>query len=411
MGRRDNFKQTEVGMIPVDWDVKSLGEIAAFSNGKAHEQFIDDMGDYIVVNSKFISTQGTVSKNSNKCISPLKKGEITMVMSDVPNGKALARCFTIPKDNKYTLNQRICSVSSKSADNDFLALILNRNKYYLSFDSGTGQTNLRRQDVLECPLQLPPTKTEQTAIANALSNTDAWIQSLTRLIVKKHQIKQGALQTLLNPYKNESLKAGWVMKELGDCFNLSTGTSKSACIDFTGQYIVMDMGSVASNGQTIRTKKSNLADDFLNVGDLIMPKDDIGGGNIIGKVAYIDAEKKYILGDHVYRLVKKKKDLKPLFFYFLINSHYVSHSLKKKVAGSAQLGLGRKSVIEQEILYPEDTAVQNHIANILSDMDSEIAALESKLTKAQQIKQGMMQNLLTGHIRLVDSKENIKESA
>jgi len=220
MAVREGYKKTELGVIPEDWEVKTLDAVASFYNGKAHEQCIDEMGEFIVVNSKFISTQGSVSKNSRTCISPLSKGDITMVMSDIPNGKALARCFTIPEDNKYTLNQRICSISSISVDNDFLGLILNRNKYYLYFDSGTGQTNLRRQDVLDCPLQLPPTKAEQTAIANALSDVDALIQSLDALISKKRLIKQGAMQTLLNPYdEHGQLKDGWVVKKLEEVAN------------------------------------------------------------------------------------------------------------------------------------------------------------------------------------------------
>ncbi len=187
----------ENGCLKAGWAVKKLGEIASFENGKAHEQFIDDMGSFIVVNSKFISTQGAVSKKSNQCISPLSMGDIVMVMSDIPNGKALAKCFTIPKDDLYTLNQRICSVRSSFVDNDFLALILNRNKYYLSFDSGTGQTNLKKSDILDCPLQLPLAKTEQTHIATILSDMDNEITALESKLTKAQQIKQGMMQNLL----------------------------------------------------------------------------------------------------------------------------------------------------------------------------------------------------------------------
>jgi len=94
------------------WEVKRLGEIAHFENGKAHEQFIDEQGDFIVVNSKFISTEGRVRKHSNKNIFPLKKGDIAIVMSDIPKGKALAKCFLIDKENKYTLNQRIGGITA-----------------------------------------------------------------------------------------------------------------------------------------------------------------------------------------------------------------------------------------------------------------------------------------------------------
>jgi type I restriction enzyme, S subunit len=179
------------------WVVKTLGEITHFSNGKAHEQFIENDAQYIVINSKFVSTQGRVFKTSSVNLSPLKKGDVAMVMSDIPNGKALAKCFLVPKDNKYALNQRICSLRAESVDNVFLSLILNRNKYYLSFDSGTGQTNLKRSDVLNCPIPLPPTKQEQTRIAQILSDMDSEIETLEKKLAKYKELKQGLMQVLL----------------------------------------------------------------------------------------------------------------------------------------------------------------------------------------------------------------------
>jgi len=179
------------------WVVKKLGEIAFFTNGKAHEQFIDDAGDYIVVNSKFISTEGEVFKNASISLCPLNIGGITMVMSDIPNGKALAKCFIIPKSGKYTLNQRICALRTETLDTIFLTFVINRNKYFLAFDSGTGQTNLKKQDVLECPINLPPTKKEQIAIAKVLSDMDAEISVLETKLSKYKHIKQGMMQNLL----------------------------------------------------------------------------------------------------------------------------------------------------------------------------------------------------------------------
>jgi len=174
-----------------------LREIAYFTNGKAHEQFIDEDGDFIVINSKFISTNGEVYKNANINLCPLKKGDITMVMSDIPNGKALAKCFVVPEYEKYALNQRICALRTEIADNNFLAYILNRNKYYLSFDSGTGQTNLKKDDVLECSIPLPPTKQEQTRIAAILSDMDSEMETLEEKLAKYKLLKQGLMQNLL----------------------------------------------------------------------------------------------------------------------------------------------------------------------------------------------------------------------
>ncbi|QOW09194.1 hypothetical protein Q73A0000_01895 [Kaistella flava (ex Peng et al. 2021)] len=180
-----------------DWEVKKLGEIINFKNGAAHENVVDENGDYVIVNSKFISQEGRVRKYSNAFLCPLYKNEIVMVMSDIPNGKALAKCFIIDHNNTYTLNQRICAFEAKDNFNPkFLFYKINRNDYFLSFDSGSGQTNLRRDEVLNCPIDFP-SLSEQMRIATILSDMDVEIEVLEEKLHKARQIKQGMMQELL----------------------------------------------------------------------------------------------------------------------------------------------------------------------------------------------------------------------
>lgn len=178
------------------WETKTLGDITVFKNGKAHEQDISENGKYIVVNSKFISTEGDVKKYTDKQICPLFYGEIVMVMSDIPNGKALAKCFFIDNDGKYSLNQRICALKSIVVESKFLIYVLNRNPYYLMFDSGVGQTNLKKDEVLDCPLLIPKSITEQTKIANFLSAIDYKINHTQKQIEKAELWKKGLLQKM-----------------------------------------------------------------------------------------------------------------------------------------------------------------------------------------------------------------------
>lgn len=179
------------------WKLKSLDEVAFFKNGKGHEKVVEENGEFIIVNSKFISTDGEVQKFTNHNLSPLVKNEITMVMSDIPNGKALAKCFIIKEDDKFTLNQRICSIKAKPiADSDFLYYILNRNPYFLSFNNGVGQTNLRKDEVLECPLMIPSVE-EQKKIASVLSRIDNEVNTLETKLKALQNQKQGLMQQLL----------------------------------------------------------------------------------------------------------------------------------------------------------------------------------------------------------------------
>ena len=146
----------------------TLGKSCQFFNGKAHEKAIDENGKYIVVNSKFISTEGKTFKRTNEQMFPLHKGDIVMVMSDVPNGKALAKCFIIDKDDTYSLNQRICCIRSKEFDTKYLYYQLNRHEHFLAFNNGENQTNLRKDDILDCPL-IKPSIEEQRRMVTELN--------------------------------------------------------------------------------------------------------------------------------------------------------------------------------------------------------------------------------------------------
>jgi type I restriction enzyme S subunit len=180
-----------------EWVNKQLGELAIYKNGKAHENCVVEYGDYIIVNSKFISTDGNVAKYSNDFLCPVNANEILMVLSDVPNGKAIAKCFIVDKDNRYTLNQRICSLKPINTNHLFLYYLINRNPYFLSFDDGAKQTNLRNIDVLNCPLVIPPTIEEQDEIATIISDIEKEINQLEAKLNKSKDLKQGMMQELL----------------------------------------------------------------------------------------------------------------------------------------------------------------------------------------------------------------------
>lgn len=180
-----------------EWEEKTLGEIVVFTNGKAHENSVVEYGDYIIVNSKFVSTDGRVKKYSNSCFCPVYKDDVLMVLSDVPNGKAIAKCFFVDRNNSYTLNQRICSLKSKKDNPKFLYYIINRNPYFLTFDDGVKQTNLRNEDVLSCPIYLPSNIEEQNVIVQIIADMDLEIEALENQLQKTENLKQGMMQNLL----------------------------------------------------------------------------------------------------------------------------------------------------------------------------------------------------------------------
>lgn len=380
----EKYKQTEVGLIPSDWDVKRLVDVSEFSNGKAHEQSIDEDGDFVVVNSKFISTEGEIFKNSNHAISPLAKGDITLVMSDIPNGKALAKCYLIEIDNKYTLNQRICSIKTRVCDNVFLFYVLNRNKYFLSFDSGSGQTNLRRNEVLDCPLAIPPTIAEQTAISTALSNIDELIAQTEKLIVKKIAIKQGVMQELLKP------KEGWITKKLGEVCDVLDNLRKPLN-DSERQSMKGDIPYCGANGIV------GFVNDFVIDDDIILMAED--GGYFdeykTRPIAY-QMNGKCWVNNHAHILKSKKEYDQNFIFYSLVNKNILDY-----INGGTRAKLNKGEMVNIILNIPQNILVQTKIAKVFIDLSQNIAMFETKLTKLKHQKQGMMQALLTGKIRLL----------
>lgn len=180
----------------IEWQRTILGAVVDYENGRAHENEIDEKGDFIVVNSKFISTDGEVVKRTNTPYCLADKEDILMVLSDVPNGRAIAKCFFVDESGKYTVNQRICRLRSKSINSKFLFYLINRNPYFLSFDDGVKQTNLKKSEVLECPLMIPSSPIEQQKIADLLSSIDDLIIATGQRIKSLERHKKGLMQQL-----------------------------------------------------------------------------------------------------------------------------------------------------------------------------------------------------------------------
>ena len=179
-----------------DWEETTLDEVADYENGKAHEKEISETGKYKVVNSKFISTEGDVVKFTDSANLMANTGDILMVLSDIPNGKAIAKCFYVDEDDTYTVNQRICKITPTDIDNRFLFYIQNRNKYFLAFDDGVKQTNLRKDTVLSFPFLKPKDPKEQEKIATCLTLADDLIKKQADKIVSLQEHKKGLLQQL-----------------------------------------------------------------------------------------------------------------------------------------------------------------------------------------------------------------------
>lgn len=399
-----DYYKTQPRVNSSKWIQKRLVDLIDFENGKGHEQFIAEHGKFKVINSKFISTDGAVVKYSNVALALLRRGDLTLVMSDVPNGRALARCFMVDLDDTYTLNQRICCLRPKFANGRFLYYLLNRNKYFLDFDSGTGQTNLRRQEVLDCPLEIPESVDEQANIATALSDTDALISSLEKLIEKKRNIKQGAMQELLTGKRRlPGFSGATVSGTLGELF---VARPKRKQLSPFESVVFLGMEDISSGGGLL----NQTVIPFNQVRNGLTPfeRDDILVAKITpcfenGKGAFLSNLKTKVgFGSTEFHVLRATADADPRYIYFHTQTAEFRRTLEGEMIGTA----GQKRVpiaaIEKYPLTVKHTLPeQQAISTILAEMDSEIDALQSRLLKVRGLKQGMMQNLLTGKIRLI----------
>lgn len=181
---------------PEGWVEKPLGEVADYENGKAYEKDIEEDGDFVVVNARFISTDGEVRKYSNERYCIASKGDVLMVLSDLPKGRALAKCFLVDEDEKYAVNQRVSRLTAHSIDSTFLYYALDRHPFLLAFNDGLNQTHLSKGSVLECPIAFPLDEKEQAKIVAALKAVDEQIRSQTQKVERLKDHKQGLLQQL-----------------------------------------------------------------------------------------------------------------------------------------------------------------------------------------------------------------------
>ena len=402
------YKQTEVGLIPDSWVCKPLFEFVSYTNGKAHENCITDCGKFTVVNSKFISTEGQVCKYSNQSLCEATIGDVLMVMSDVPNGRAIAKCFLVSHNDTYTVNQRICILRPKNIDGRLLFYKLNRNPFYLSFDDGVKQTNLRKSDVLSCHLGIPNSQTEQQSIATALSDADAYIESLEKLIAKKRAIKKGVMQELLTGKRRlPGFSGEWGETTLGEIGNFKNGLNKnsdafghgSPFVNLMDVFGVNAINSTSHLGLVASTKLDQEVYD-LRQGDVLFIRSSVKPSGV-GLTAVVECD----LPKTVYSgFLIRFRDDGILDDGFKKHCFYAEDFRKKVIAASsvsANTNINQNALQALTLLLPPTKEEQIAIANVLNDIDTDITAHEAKLSKARLIKQGMMQELLTGRIRLI----------
>ncbi|MCI8614395.1 restriction endonuclease subunit S [Parablautia intestinalis] len=393
-----------------EWEEKTIGNIFEFTNGKAHEQCVDENGKYVIVNSKFISTEGKIKKYTNDLICPLKKNDIVMVMSDVPNGRAMSKCFLIQEDDKYTLNQRICGLRT-SQNSVFYIHQISRNNYYLKFDNGVSQTNLRKEDVLNCPI-FEAEDGEQKKIANFLSSIDDVIQVQEEEIIVFEEQKKGIMQKLFNREVRFKADDGseypeWEEKSFDEIFYIVQNNT------FSRDYLNYENGTVLNihygdvlikYGAFIDVGKEQIPfingniqldkfdmESYLCDGDIVIA--DTAEDVTVGKATEVCGAigKKILSGLHTIPCRPKVTFVSKYLGYF-INSEKYHNLLMPLIQGIKVSSISKGNIAKTMIIYP-CRKEQQKIVDCLSAYDEAILIKKEKLEVWKEIKKGLLQQM------------------
>ena len=349
------------------------------------------------------------------------------IYSNSLNNKGLYGYTSVPKykGNSITITGRGSVGHAEYRTQDFdaiirlLVLIPKKsnivNSYYLtqfinqyvSFPlESTGVPQLTVPQIENIEVELPDFA-EQTDIAEALSDVDSLIFSLQKLIEKKKAIKQGAMQELLTGKKRlPGFSGEWSKQQLGDICNIVNGGTPSTSIAefWNGKILWCTPTDITScSTKYIYTTESKITESGLKASSAtLLPK----GALLLCSRATIGEVR--IAGNTIctnqgFKSLVVHQNISNEWLYYMV--HVLKFNMLEKAIGSTFLEISKKDLAELDIIVPEFTE-QKAIAQVLSDMDSEIELLEKKLAKYQQIKQGMMQELLTGRIRLKEGENN-----
>lgn len=427
------MKQTEIGLIPDDWEVKRLGDSVDILRGgspRPIENYLTTNADGInwikigdvKPNDKYIrKTEEKIIPEGKSRSREVKKGDFIL-----SNSMSFGRPYILAIDGCIHDGWLTIQKYAETFDKEFLYYLLGSDEVfnqYVQMAAGSSVQNLNKDKVADLQLKIPPLP-EQQRIAKALSDVDALISTTEKLIQKKKNIKQGAMQNLLTgkkrlpgfgpqtkspAYKQTELgliPEDWEVKSLGESFDI--GSSKRV---FQSQWRKSGIPFYRAREIVILAEKNTVENElFIDetlynqyktlygvpaVNDLL-----VTGVGTLGKVYKVQNTNPFYFKDGNIICLKNKgsinSDYVSYHFDYYIVKDQINDNSGKSTVGTYTINSARKTIIPVPSV-PEQTA----IANVLSSMDKEIETLNTNLEKYRNLKTAMMQQLLTGKIRLV----------
>lgn len=423
------MKKTEIGMIPEDWDVQRFSDTFRILNNNTYSraelnyasgQFRNiHYGDVLILfpevldctreDVPYINDEVRISGSAQ----PLQDGDVVMAdtAEDETVGKVTEVTNTSDKPVMAGLHTIPCRVKFGEFVSKWLGYYMNSHLYHdqlLPYIHGTKVSSVSKGSLGDTVI-IAPKAPEQKRIVDALSDVDALVVDLEKLIQKKKDIRQGTMQMLVTGKKRlDGFSGDWVKINLAKNSRLKArigwqGLTTAEYLDEGYAYLITGTdfkdGRINWNGCHYVNYGRYVQDPNIQVsnGDLLLTKD-----GTIGKVAYIsDLDRPATLNSGVFVVKPITNAYTAHFMFYVLESSVFKDFLQQLSAGSTINHLYQKDLVKFDLYVPPSTEEQEAITGILFDMDLDIYKLEEKLSKYRKIKQGMMEELLTGKVRLV----------
>lgn len=418
------YKQTELGIIPEDWEVKSFSQIFdMYPNNTYPRDCMNNSrgvvrnihyGDVLIKYPTIVDVEKCAIPYLNKDVKIklqklVQSGDI--IMADTAEDETVGKCVEIKNvgNNKIVagLHTFFCRPTAPFAAG-WLGYYINSTNYHnqlIPYITGIKVSSISRTSIQETKLLVPPIA-EQRAIAEALSDVDGLIAALDKKIAKKQLLKQGAMQQLLTGKKRLSgFTDEWVNVQIKELGKWSKGQPFSKDkISRDGKNLCIHYGELFSYGEVIEDIKSNtdIKPSVKSSGrDILFPASDVTPIGL-GRCSALNIKNVLLGGDII--ILEVTKDC-PAYISYVVNLN--KQQIIDRVTGTTVKHINCNLLGEIKINISTDIKEQQAIATILSDMDKEIADLEAQRDKYRLLKSGMMQKLLTGQIRLVKQQAKI----